>query len=164
MTASSPGLRMPDGTLPADRILLALKARGPLSTAELARLLGVTGEAARQQLLRLEAEGLIEGRRESGSGGVGRPRQSWSLTGLAQQRFPDTHPELTVQLIRTIEQTLGAPALDRVIDARQEGQRQVYLGALRERARCVNGWIAWPPSARRRDTWRPCGRRATAGS
>jgi len=131
MTASSPGLRMPDGSLPADRILLALKARGPLSTAELARLLGVTGEAARQQLLRLEAEGLIEGRRESGSGGVGRPRQSWSLTGLAQQRFPDTHPELTVQLIRTIEQTLGAPALDRVIDARQEAQRQVYLGALR---------------------------------
>lgn len=129
MTASSPGLRMPDGTLPADRILLALKARGPLSTAELAKLLGVTGEAARQQLLRLEAEGLIEGRRESG--GVGRPRQSWSLTGLSQQRFPDTHPELTVQLIRTIEQTLGAPALDRVIDARQEAQRQIYLAAVR---------------------------------
>lgn len=129
MTASSPGLRMPDDRLPADRILLALKARGPLSTAELAKLLGVTGEATRQQLLRLEAEGLIQGRREGG--GVGRPRQRWSLTGPAQQRFPDTHPELTVQLIRTIEQTLGAPALDRVIDARQEAQRQVYLTALR---------------------------------
>ena len=62
----SPDLRMPDSALPGDRILLALKTRGPLSTAELGRLLGVTGEAARQQLVRLEAEGLVEGRREAG--------------------------------------------------------------------------------------------------
>jgi predicted ArsR family transcriptional regulator len=124
-----PELRMPDTALPGDRILLALKTRGPLSTAELARVLGVTGEAARQQLVRLEAEGLVEGRRESGR--VGRPRQSWSLTAQAQGRFPDTHPELTVQLIGSIERTLGAAALDRVIDARQEEQRKVYLEALR---------------------------------
>ena len=128
MTASPPGLRMPDSGLPGDRILLALKTRGPLSTAELAKALGVTGEAARQQLVRLEADGLVEGRRERG--GVGRPRQSWWLTALAQERFPDTHPELTVQLIQTIERTLGAPALDRVIDARQEAQRKLYREAL----------------------------------
>jgi predicted ArsR family transcriptional regulator len=128
MPAPSPRLRMPDTALPADRILLALKAKGPLSTAELAKLLGVTSEAARQQLVRLEGEGLVEGRREAG--GVGRPRQRWGLTDLAQQQFPDTHPELTVQLIRTIERTLGASALDRVIDARQEEQRKVYRDAL----------------------------------
>ena len=122
-------LRMPDTALPGDRILLALKTRGPLSTAELGRILGVTGEAARQQLVRLEAEGLVEGRREAG--GVGRPRQSWWLTAEAQRRFPDTHPELTVQLIGSIERTLGATALDRVIVARQEEQRKVYLAALK---------------------------------
>jgi predicted ArsR family transcriptional regulator len=125
----SPNLRMPGTGLPGDRILLALKTRGPLSTAELGRVLGVTGEAARQQLVRLEAEGLVEGRREAG--GVGRPRQSWWLTAEAQGRFPDTHPELTVQLIGSIERTLGPAALDRVIDARQEEQRKVYLEALR---------------------------------
>jgi predicted ArsR family transcriptional regulator len=43
-----PDLRMPDTALPGDRILLALKTRGPLSTADLGRVLGVTGEAARQ--------------------------------------------------------------------------------------------------------------------
>lgn len=115
-------------TLPADRILHALKTRGPLSTAELAAILGVSGEAARQQMARLEADGLVQGVREGG--GVGRPRQRWSLTERAQGRFPDTHPELTVQLIRSIEQTLGAAALDRVIGAREEEQRQVYLRAL----------------------------------
>ena len=126
---TNPTLRMPDTALPGDRILLALKTRGPLSTAELGRILGVTGEAARQQLVRLEADGLVVGRREAGA--VGRPRQSWSLTAEAQGRFPDTHPELTVQLIGNIERTLGAAALDRVIDARQEEQRRVYLEALR---------------------------------
>jgi predicted ArsR family transcriptional regulator len=131
-----PNLRMPDTGLPGDRILLALKTRGPLSTAELGRILGVTGEAARQQLVRLEAEGLVEGRREAG--GVGRPRQSWRLTAEAQARFPDTHPELTVQLIGSIERSMGAAALDRVIDARQEQQRKIYVEALRG-ARTLHG-------------------------
>jgi predicted ArsR family transcriptional regulator len=71
----------------------------------------------------------VEGRRVAG--GVRRPRQSWSLTAEAQGRFPDTHPELTVLLSGSIERTLGAAALDRVIDARQEEQRKVYLEALR---------------------------------
>ncbi len=114
--------------LPADRILHVLKTRGPLSTAELAVVLGVSGEATRQQMARLEADGLVRGERESGT--VGRPRQRWSLTDRAQGRFPDTHPELTVQLIRSIERTLGAPALDRIIGAREEEQRRVYREAL----------------------------------
>jgi predicted ArsR family transcriptional regulator len=114
--------------LPADRILHALKTRGPLSTAELATVLGVSGEAARQQVARLEGDGLVKGEREGGA--VGRPRQRWSLTERAQGRFPDTHPELTVQLIRSIERTLGESALDRVIRAREEQQRQAYRKAL----------------------------------
>jgi predicted ArsR family transcriptional regulator len=128
MTSSAPQFRMPGPVLPGDRILLALKTRGSLSTAELAGLLDVTGEATRQQLVRLEAEGLVRGERQGGS--VGRPKQRWSLTDRAQQRFPDAHPELTVQLIRGIERTLGSAALDRVIDARAAEQRKTYQEAL----------------------------------
>jgi predicted ArsR family transcriptional regulator len=61
---------------------------------------------------------------------VGRPRQRWSLTDKAQSRFPDSHPELTVQLIRSIERSLGPAALDRVIGAREEEQRRGYRKAL----------------------------------
>ncbi len=113
---------------PADQILQALKTRGPLSTGDLASLLGVSGEAARQQMARLEADGLIAGEREGGA--VGRPRRRWSLTEKAQGRFPDRHPELTVQLIRSIERSLGPSALDRVIGAREEEQRRAYRTAL----------------------------------
>jgi len=115
---------------PADRILHALKTRGPLSTGELATALRVSGEAARQQVARLEADGLVVGEREGGGGTVGRPRQRWSLTEKAQGRFPDSHPELTVQLIRSIERSRGPAALDRVIGAREEEQRRAYRKAL----------------------------------
>jgi predicted ArsR family transcriptional regulator len=115
---------------PADRILHALKTRGPLSTGELATVLRVSSEAARQQMARLEAEGLVVGEREGGGGTVGRPPQRWSLTEKAQDRFPDSHPELTVQLIRSIERSLGPAALDRVIGAREEEQRLAYRKAL----------------------------------
>jgi predicted ArsR family transcriptional regulator len=113
---------------PANQILQALKTRGPLSTGELASLLGVSGEAARLQMTRLEADGLVAGEREGGA--VGRPRRRWSLTDKAQGRFPDSHPELTVQLIRSIERSLGPAALDRVIGAREEEQRRAYRTAL----------------------------------
>ena len=107
MSLPTPRLRLPDTGLPGDRILLALKTRGPLSTAELAGLLGVTGEAARQQVVRLEVEGLVEGSREGG--GLGRPRRRWSLTDLARERFPDSHPELTVQLTNAVGITSVVP-------------------------------------------------------
>src|SRR2546422_644329 len=72
MAPSPPELRMPDTALPGDRVLLALKTRGPLATAELGKVLGVTGEAARQQLERLaatrSAEGYMATVRKAGDG------------------------------------------------------------------------------------------------
>ena len=83
-------------------------------------------------MARLEADGLVAGEREGGA--VGRPRRRWSLTEKAQGRFPDSHPELTVQLIRSIERSLGPAALDRVIAAREDEQRRAYRrGAGRRR-------------------------------
>ena len=43
----------------ADRFLVRLKTRGPQTAADLAKAAGVTGEAARQQLVRLAADGLV---------------------------------------------------------------------------------------------------------
>ena len=103
---------------------MALKMRGSLSAAELGEHLGTTSEAARQQLLRLGEEGLVEAR--SQSTGVGRPTQLWSLTPAAQARFPDTHAALTVQLLDIIRGHLGDAALDRVIAAREADTRAAY--------------------------------------
>jgi predicted ArsR family transcriptional regulator len=113
---------------PGERILMALKMQGSLSSAALGDKLGTTSEAARQQLLRLAEEGLVEAR--SVATGVGRPTQLWSLTPAAQARFPDTHAALTVQLLDIISTHLGDSALDTVIAVREAETRVAYQAAV----------------------------------
>ncbi|HWH69935.1 MAG TPA: HTH domain-containing protein, partial [Candidatus Sulfotelmatobacter sp.] len=81
-----------------DRLLVLLKTSGQSTTAELGSKLGITGEAVRQQLLRLQEEGLVEA--TSLAKGRGRPIQVWKLTAAANRRFPDSHGELAAQLIQ----------------------------------------------------------------
>lgn len=115
---------------PAERVLMALKMHGALSSAALGARLGTTGEAARQQLARLAEEGLVVASSEAR--GVGRPTQSWSLTLAAQSRFPDTHAALTVQLLDIVRTSLGDAALDTLISVREAETRTAYRAVVTE--------------------------------
>jgi predicted ArsR family transcriptional regulator len=110
------------------RLLLLLKTRGPQTAADLGAALGVTGEAARQQLVKLAADGLVEP--TATPGGVGRPAQVWCLTEKGNARFPDAHAELTAQLLRAVRSELGEQALDRLIAARSAESLASYAQAL----------------------------------
>jgi predicted ArsR family transcriptional regulator len=112
----------------ADRFLVLLKTRGPQTAADLGKATGVTGEAARQHLLRLAADGLVVATAEPR--GVGRPAQVWSLTEAGNARFPDAHAELTAQLIGAIRTQLGEKVLDRLIESRSTESRAAYAAAL----------------------------------
>ncbi|WDZ97284.1 transcriptional regulator [Herbaspirillum sp. WKF16] len=113
-----------------ERILFRLKTRGPTATAELARELGMTAEAARQQVQKLAAEGLIAGRQADAAAGTvaraGRPRQDWDLTAAGHARFPDSHAQLTVQLIGSIRHLFGETGMDKLIAQREEEMRADY--------------------------------------
>src|SRR5437762_14014409 len=112
---------------PADRFLTLLKTRGPQTAAVLGKAVGVTAEAARQQLARLAADGLVAATSEPR--GVGRPAQVWALTEAGNARFPDAHAELTAQLLGTIRTQLGEEVLDRLIDARAAESKAAYVAA-----------------------------------
>src|SRR5262249_48642025 len=112
----------------ADRFLVLLKTRGPQTAADLGKATGVTGEAARQQLVRLAEEGL--GTATAQRPGVGRPQSVGKLTPAGDARLPDAHAELTAQLIRSIRKQLGEETLDRLIDARAEESKAGYVAAL----------------------------------
>jgi predicted ArsR family transcriptional regulator len=114
---------------PADRLLFLLKTRGPQAAAHLATALKITGEAVRQQLLRLSEEGLVSATAEPR--GIGRPAQIYRLTPAAQKRFPDTHAELAVQILDSIKDVLGERALTRLIEARTSESLARYREALR---------------------------------
>lgn len=111
---------------------MLLKMRGFMTSAQIGKELGSTGEAARQQLIKLAEDGLVES--ESQSSGVGRPKQLWRLTAAAQSRFPDTHAALTLQILATLRQTLGENALDQVIAGREAETRTQYLAATQNMA------------------------------
>src|SRR5262249_17976266 len=104
------------------------KTGGPQTAGELGTALGVTAEAARQQLIKLAEEGLVAAQAERH--GVGRPAQRWSLTAAGNAPFPDRPAEMTVQMIPLIRRDLGEASLDRVVEARAQEQRAAYAAAL----------------------------------
>ena len=120
---------MPVPHQPAERILSLLKTRGTLGIPDLAKLLGVSVEAVRQQMARLQADGLVDA--ESRPAGRGRPTQIWRLTREGHARFPDTHAEMTVQMISAVVNVFGQEGMDRLIGAREDAMRANYLEAMR---------------------------------
>ncbi|MBW5814137.1 transcriptional regulator [Yersinia kristensenii] len=113
----------------AERLLMLLKTRGPLQATDAGKILGTTGEAARQQFVKLAKDGLVVA--VSQAKGVGRPIQLWQLTDAGNARFPDTHGELTVQLLRMVRTKLGQEALNLLIDTREQETRELYCQAMK---------------------------------
>lgn len=112
----------------AKRLLMLLKTRGPMQASDAGMILGTTGEAARQQFVKLAKEGLVVS--EAQTRGVGRPIQLWQLTEAGNAQFPDTHSELTVQLLGLIRSQLGDSALELLIDSREQETRTQYCQAM----------------------------------
>ncbi|MDD2876047.1 MAG: transcriptional regulator [Acidiphilium sp.] len=107
-----------------------IKWHGPQSIADLASRIGVSHEAIRVQLRRLAKHGLVVATRQLR--GVGRPIQLWTLTEAGHRQFPDTHADVTVQLIDAIRSTCGDAALEAVIATRDQTIRHDYVEAMQE--------------------------------
>jgi predicted ArsR family transcriptional regulator len=113
---------------PVDQILLTLKTRGPQETLAMATRLGVSRQAALKTLERLAADGLVAHADERR--GVGRPRRLWSLTAKAQGRFPDTHAQLTVEMLAAVRAEFGDEGVERLIARRERDAEIAYAQAL----------------------------------
>src|SRR3982751_4601253 len=107
------------------RIVHRLKRGDDATPPELAEALGLTGAAIRQHLDGLAAHGLVASRPRAVRG-RGRPASAWALTDLARELFPDRHADLTVELIGSLRQALGAEGLDAVIAERSRRQSVAY--------------------------------------
>lgn len=112
----------------ADRILMFLKTRGEATSLLIAEELSITKEGARKHLLNLAEAGLIEPTMKSE--GVGRPSTYYTLTDKGLAQFPDTHAEVTVQLLQSVKNLLGENALDLLITDREKNTYERYQKAL----------------------------------
>lgn len=111
-----------------DKILYLLKSQGPQSAAALGEQLQMTSMGARQHLIALEAEGWVGFRDEAR--GRGRPVRLWHLTEQAWQRFPDTHSELTLQLLDNVQQLFGETGMEQLIQKREQQMLDRYQARL----------------------------------
>lgn len=115
-----------------DKILYLLKTQGPQSAAALGEQLQMTSMGARQHLTALEADGWVGFSDEAR--GRGRPIRLWHLTDQAWQRFPDTHSELTLQLIDDVQQLFGESGLEQLISRREQQMLSRYQAGLTQPA------------------------------
>lgn len=112
----------------ADRILMFLKMRGEATALMISEELSVTKEGARKHLLNLAGAGLIIS--FSKSEGVGRPSTFYKLTEKGFSQFPDTHADITVQLLRSVKNLLGDNALELLINDREKNTYRRYEQSL----------------------------------
>jgi len=125
---------------PADRVMYQLKSRGPQPAAQLARRLGVTAMAVRQHLYSLRAQGLVDFDDERRK--VGRPARMWRLTDKAQARFPDTHADLTVEMLAAIRAIFGEEGIDRLVAQRTRVQMKSYGARVRAAGASLEARVA----------------------
>ncbi len=111
-----------------DRVLFRLKTKGERTVAQLATKLDITPMAVRQHLAALEEEGLVEFRDERR--GIGRPARIWRLTASADERFPDSHAELTVDLLESLRDAFGEDGVKRLLQVRTRRQLHDYRAKL----------------------------------
>lgn len=113
---------------PAEDLLLLIKTRGPQTTQAAAARLAVSRQAARMHLEKLAEQGLVAHAAERQ--GVGRPRRVWSLTPAGHGRFPDTHAQMTVELIDAVREEFGEAGLDRLVARRERATEVGYRAAV----------------------------------
>ena len=112
----------------SERIQMALKMHGALTSAQLGMRLGTIWKAELHQFLKMAEDGLVTDERRTA--GRGRPAVYWHLTKKGQAQFPDTHAALTVDILRSISEVLGEDALERIIKAREATTQALYEKAM----------------------------------
>jgi predicted ArsR family transcriptional regulator len=111
-------------------ILTELKRRGDGRADDLAKTLDLTPMAVRQHLYQLQDEGAVVCCTSAPASGRGRPAKHWELTEKADVYFPDTHRELSLDLIESIRELMGEDALDKLVSHRTERQEKRFQALL----------------------------------
>jgi len=113
-----------------DQILHLLKMQGAQTATALADQLQLSPMAIRQHLQTLKAAQWVTYQEERRA--LGRPVKLWQLTSHSLHRFPDSHPELMVDLLRSLEAVFGSEGLNRLLSDRSQRQIQTYRSRLAE--------------------------------
>ncbi|MCK0472730.1 metalloregulator ArsR/SmtB family transcription factor [Halalkalibacter sp. APA_J-10(15)] len=99
-------------------ILSILKRNEEQTIADLANKLGITEMAVRRHIKDLEKEEIIESclKRQT----MGRPTYIYSLTEKGKESFPRNYSDLSIGILKDIEQLSGKELVDQVFEKRRD--------------------------------------------
>ena len=120
--ASSPGEVTVAPPLPAGRrvVLYGVRRLDDATVDEVAELLDMTPSGARQHLVALAEQGLVEATEAPRvAGGRGRPRLTYRVTELADALFPKAYGALTNELLGYLDDE-DASVVDRIFCKRRD--------------------------------------------
>ncbi|TJY67654.1 MarR family transcriptional regulator [Arthrobacter sp. CAU 1506] len=95
-----------------DRVLNAVLEHGPVSAADLGRILGFTPAAVRRHLDALSRKGLIEVKLTANSAtGAGRPARKYVLSRQGQTRLGDDYLDIARTALTALSEAAGSEAV-----------------------------------------------------
>lgn len=107
-----------------DQILHLLKMQGAQTATAIAAQVQVSPMAIRQHLQSLQADRWVTYQEERRP--LGRPVKLWELTVQAGDRFPNSHADLMVDLLKSVESVFGDAGLAQLVAERSQRQVQTY--------------------------------------
>ena len=110
------------------RVLDLIAEKGPVSAAQLARVLKLTPAAVRRHITSLEEDGQIEVHSPTSTGkrGRGRPARHYVLTPKARTSFAEGYSDLANRALRYLSQVAGDQAVDSFAAARGRDLERRY--------------------------------------
>ncbi|MCF2706170.1 winged helix-turn-helix transcriptional regulator [Arcanobacterium haemolyticum] len=111
-----------------ERILRLIIENGPITSAELAKMLVLTAAAVRRHLSQLELDGQIAEYEGASSEPArrGRPSRRYVATVEGQAIFGDSYADVATQALDFVAKAFGAHGIQKFADERSEGLEERY--------------------------------------
>ncbi len=118
-----------------ERVLSAVSEHGPVTAAEVGRLLGLTPAAVRRHLDALAEQAAVAPHDPSGAHtrGRGRPARAYVIAERGHTSLPADYADLAAQALGYLEQTGGSEAVTAFARHRVAGLESRYAARLAER-------------------------------
>lgn len=109
-------------------IIQRLKKTGGMTIDELSRQINITPMGVRQHLLSLEKKGVVSyiARRQ----GIGRPGFIYMLTEAAQDFFPNTYDNFSLEMLLDIQKHDGQRKIEQIFSWRKDRMLKMYRHTL----------------------------------
>jgi predicted ArsR family transcriptional regulator len=98
-----------------DTILTTLRQRGSMDINELAEAVGIGALSVRHHLSKLQSLGMVSAAEVRA--GVGRPKQVYSLTPEAIEKFPTRYLKFTDRLLDEMKSSMPAKGIEKMFSA-----------------------------------------------